>query len=124
MEPTGEKPESQRALSRLVRIAICDDARLMRTGVVNANLAELNEAARLPYITDLVVRKLAGPENLAVGQLLDGEVAFHESEYQRLRGELQAAHDASQLPELPGDETRAALNDLLVRIRIHGPSLV
>jgi hypothetical protein len=35
----------------------------------------------------------------AVGQLLDKEVAFHESEYQRLRGELQAAHDASRLPE-------------------------
>jgi hypothetical protein len=31
---------------------------------------------------------------------------------------LQAAHDASQLPELPSDETRAALNDLLVRIRL------
>jgi len=34
----------------------------------------------------------------------------HESEYQRLRGELQAAHDASRLPELPSEETRAALN--------------
>jgi hypothetical protein len=31
---------------------------------------------------------------------------------------LQAAHDTSQLPELPSDETRAALNDLLIRIRL------
>ena len=37
-----------------------------------------------------------------------------------IRGELQAAHDASQLPELPSDETRAALNDLLVRVRTRG----
>jgi hypothetical protein len=32
--------------------------------------------------------------------------------------ELQAAHDASRLPEVPSEQTRAALNDLLVRIRL------
>jgi hypothetical protein len=53
-------------------------------------------------------------------QLQDSEVAFHKAEYQRLRVELQAAHDASTVPELPSDETRAALNDLLVRVRISG----
>jgi len=35
-----------------------------------------------------------------------------------VRGELQAAHDASQLPELASDETRKALNDLLIRVRL------
>jgi len=45
-------------------------------------------------------------------------VAFHESEYQRLRAELQAAQEASQLPELPSEETRAALNDLRLRVRL------
>lgn len=30
---------------------------LMRTGVVNANLVELNTEARLPCITDLIARK-------------------------------------------------------------------
>ena len=44
--------------------------------------------------------------------------AIQKSEYQRLRGELQSAHDASPLPELPSDATRAALNDLLVRVRL------
>jgi hypothetical protein len=29
------------------------------------------------------------------------------------------SHDVSQLPELPSDETRAALKDLLVRIRLN-----
>jgi hypothetical protein len=66
-------------------------------------------------IADLVARKLAGPEK---AKLEDADIAFHESEYQRLRGELQAAHDATQLPEVPSDETRAALNDLLVRLRM------
>jgi len=44
-------------------------------------------------------------------------VAFHQHEHERLRVELQAAHDASQLPELPSEETRSPLNDLLVRVR-------
>src|SRR6266436_6048742 len=54
---------------------------LMRTGVVNANLIELNEEARLPYIVDLVTRKLAGQEQSV---LADADVAFHEAQYQRL----------------------------------------
>jgi hypothetical protein len=58
---------------------------------------------------------MAGPEK---SKLEDAAIVFHESEYQRLRGELQAAYDASSLPELPSDETRAALNDLLVRVRL------
>ena len=75
----------------------------------------MNEEFRLPYIGELVARKLAGPEK---SNLEDADIAFHESEYQRLRRELQVAHDASQLPEMPSEETRAALNDLLVRIRL------
>src|SRR5687767_10589492 len=85
---------------------------LMRTGEVEANLLRLNEQFRLPYIADLVARKLAGTEQ---SKLEKADLTFHEAEYERLRGELQAAHDASRLPELPGEQTRAALNDLLVR---------
>jgi predicted nucleotidyltransferase len=88
---------------------------LMRSGEIEANLVTLNEEFRLPYIADLVARKLAGPEK---STLDNADIPFHEGEYQRLRGELQAAHDASQLPELPDDQTRAALNDLLVRLRL------
>lgn len=89
----------------------------MRTGKVEANLVTLNEEFRLPYVTDLVARKLAGPEK---SKPKDADVAFHETEYGRLRGELQAAHEASQLPEAPSAETRAALNDLLLRLRTQG----
>ncbi|SPE60194.1 conserved hypothetical protein [Verrucomicrobia bacterium] len=88
---------------------------LMRTGELQANLVTLNQDFQLPYIPGLVARKLAGPEK---SKLQDSDIAFHESEYQRLRCELQAAHDASTLPELPSEETRNALNDLLVRVRL------
>jgi len=88
---------------------------LMRTGEVQANLVTLNEEFRLPFISDLIARKLAGPEQ---STLENADIAFHESEYQRLRAELQSAHEASRLPEMPSEETRAALNDLLIRIRL------
>ena len=35
---------------------------LMRTGEVEANLLRLNETAKLPYIADLIARKIGGPE--------------------------------------------------------------
>jgi predicted nucleotidyltransferase len=88
---------------------------LMRTGEIEANLVTLNEGFRLPYLADLIACKLAGPEK---SKLEDADLAFHAAEYQRLRVELQAAQAASSLPEMPSDETRAALNDLLVRVRL------
>lgn len=88
---------------------------LMRTGEIEANLVTLNDTFRLAFIPDLIARKLNGPEKSI---LPEADIAFHEREYQRLRGELQAAHEASQLIEAPGDETRGALNDLLVRLRV------
>src|SRR4051794_97722 len=47
---------SREAVVRLLLTGI----HLMRTDVVNANLMELNEEARLPYIADLIVRKRSG----------------------------------------------------------------
>jgi predicted nucleotidyltransferase len=112
-----ESPRRVKPLLYVYRVLLTG-IHLMRAGVIEANLVTLNEEFRLPYIQDLVARKLAGPENLSVGQLLESEIAFHEAEYQRLRGELESAHQASQLPESPGEETRHALNDLLVQIRL------
>src|SRR6476659_1586098 len=109
-----ERPRRVKPLLYVYRVLLTG-IHLMRTGEVEANLVTLNEKFRLPYIADLVARKLAGPEK---SKLEDADMAFHESEYPRLRGELQAAHEASRLPELPSDQTRAALNDLLVRIRL------
>jgi predicted nucleotidyltransferase len=111
-----ESPRRVKPLLYVYRVLLTG-IHLMRSGEIEANLVKLNEEFRLPYIADLVARKLAGPEKSG---LEDADVAFHEAEYQRLRGELQAAHEASQLPEAPSERTRAALNDLLVRIRLVG----
>src|SRR5689334_17175734 len=112
-----ERPRRVKPLLYVYRVLLTG-IHLMRTGRIEANLVTLNEEFRLSYIPDLVARKLAGPEDLAVGQLLDSEITFHEAEYQRLRSILQSTHEASHLPELPSEETRAALNDLLVRVRL------
>lgn len=111
-------PAAARETASYVYRVLLTGIHLMRTGKVEVNLVTLNEEFRLPYIAELVARKLDGAEDLAVGQLLDSEIAFHESEYQRLRGELQSVHDTSPLPEAPSKETRSALNELLVRVRL------
>ena len=85
---------------------------LMRTGNIEANLLILNESERLPYIDGLVARKLEGAEK----ELLESaDIAFHEREYQRLVHRLEAAIVTTHLPE--NASARAALNDLLVRLR-------
>ena len=86
---------------------------LMRTGEVEANLVTLNEVFRLPQIPDLVAKKLSGPE---LSTLADDDVSFHESECQRLLAQLNEASVISHLPEMPSGS--AALNDLLVRVRL------
>lgn len=86
---------------------------LMRTGEVEANLVRLKESARLPYIDDLIARKLSGAEQ---SQLDGADLEFHQREYERLRGELLVAYGGSGLPERArGSE---ALDELLVRIRL------
>lgn len=86
---------------------------LMRTGDVEANLVRLNETFKLPYLPELIERKTSGTEK---GTLEQTDLSFHEQEYQRLRAELEEAFEQSQLPEQPS--AAAALNDLLVRIRM------
>jgi uncharacterized protein len=62
---------------------------------------------------DLIARKQSGPEQ---STLDDTDVPFHQREYDRLRTELELASQSSALPELAAG--RAALNDLLVRLRL------
>jgi uncharacterized protein len=88
---------------------------LMRTGQIEANLVTLNETFKLSYIPDLIERKVKGTEK---GTLEQSDLVFHESEYERLRAELERAFVESHLPEQPGGAE--ALNDLLVRLRLKG----
>jgi uncharacterized protein len=86
---------------------------LMRTGKVEANLVALNEEFRLPYVPELIERKVRGPEK---GSLDASERDLHTAEYRRLISMLEEAAAECRLPDKPG--VRDALNDLLVRIRL------
>jgi predicted nucleotidyltransferase len=86
---------------------------LMRTGKIEANLVTLNDEFRLPYIPELVQRKVQGSEN---GLLEAKEQDFHQAEYTRLIVSLEEAAGKSDLPSEP--RSREALNDLLVRVRL------
>src|SRR5205807_3363147 len=56
-----ESPRRVKPLLYVYRVLLTG-IHLMRTGEVEANLVKLNDEFRLPYIADLVSRKLAGPE--------------------------------------------------------------
>jgi predicted nucleotidyltransferase len=107
-----ESPRRVKPLLYVYRVLLTG-IHLMRTGKVEANLVRLNESFRLPYVPDLVGRKLAGPEQSA---LRDADVDLHRGEYERLRGVLDEAFAGSTLPEAPS--ARAGLNDLLLRLRL------
>jgi hypothetical protein len=88
---------------------------LMRSGKIEANLVALNETFNLPYIPELIERKVSGTEK---GTLDQSDFEFHEQEYNRLRATLEQAFEQSALPENPSG--LASLNDLLVRVRLQG----
>lgn len=69
---------------------------------------------KLPYIYELVARKLSGAEK---GRLDGVDISFREREYQRLERETER----STLPEKPAG--RSAFNDLLDRLRSHGSNV-
>ncbi len=108
-----EQPRRVKPLLYVYRVLLTG-IHLMRSGEIEANLAKLNEEARLSHVSDLIARKRAGPEQSV---LTDSDVEFHRGEYERLVGELESASLASSLPEAP--TARRALNDLLVRLRLN-----
>lgn len=86
---------------------------LMRSGQVEANLGLLNEVYKLPFIPDLMARKLAGAEQQVLEQ---GEIGQYEKEFHHLRTHLIEAASVTTLPEAP--TAQSALNDILVRVRL------
>jgi uncharacterized protein len=107
-----ERPRRVKPLLYVYRVLLTG-IHLMRSGEIEANLVLLNQEFKLPFIGDLITRKLSGPEK---STLEDADVEFHQREYERLRAELEQAFQASQLPETPSG--KAALNDLLIRLRM------
>lgn len=109
-----ESPPKVKPLLYVYRVLLTG-IHLMRSGEVQANLLHLNEQAKLPYIDDLVARKLSGPEK---GRLSDADLQFHRKEFERLRSVLEAAYAESNLPERATVEPE--LNRLLARLRLRG----
>lgn len=109
-----ESPRRVKPLLYVYRVLLTG-IHLMRSGKVEANLLTLNEEFGLPYVGELVARKLAGPEQAA---LPERDLALYRAEFERLIAELETARDASALPEAPS--CRHELDELLVRVRTQG----
>lgn len=107
-----ENPPRVKPLLYVYRVLLTG-IHLMRSGEVEANLLALNDTAKLPFIDELVERKLSGPEK---SQLPEADLEFHDGEYQRLVDELERASESSHLPEQANG--KEALSDLLVRLRL------
>ena len=106
-----ENPRRVKPLLYVYRVLLTG-IHMMRTGEVEANLVKLNELYPLPYVPDLVARKLAGPEQ---STLTDTDFDFHRREYDRLVAKLNVESEKSSLPEV--SSAKPALNDLLLRLR-------
>lgn len=107
-----ETPHRVKPLLYVFRVLLTG-VHLMRTGETEANLSTLNEEFRLPFLNELIERKRTGAEHET---LEESDTKFYRAEYDRLRNDLEAAHQASRLPELPQGKER--LNDLLIRLRL------
>lgn len=107
-----EEPHRVKPLLYLYRVLLTG-IHLMRTGVVEANLLKLNDEYKLPYIGELVERKLAGAEK---STLPAGDLEFHRAEYARLVARLREEHERSRLPEMP--TAKSDLSELLVSLRL------
>jgi predicted nucleotidyltransferase len=107
-----ETPPKVKPLLYVYRVLLTG-IHLMRTGEVEANLLTLNVDAKLPYVDELVARKLAGPEKCTLGM---PDLEFHQREFVRLRALLEDEHKTSTLPE--ATHATARLSELLVNVRL------
>ena len=108
-----EQPRRVKPLLYVYRVLLTG-IHLARTGVVDANLEHLlDDRPELDDVRELLLAKRHGSERLT----LDGaSEATHPGRYEALRAELEAARDASTLPERP--TVAPALHDLVVRTRL------
>ena len=111
-----ETPARVKPLLYVYRVLL-SGIHLLRTGEVEANLVTLNQTFSLPYLPELIARKVEGAEK---GVLPGADLTLHEREFERLVELLEQTAEASHLPEAP--TARPALHDLLVRVRLHGLS--
>src|SRR3954452_24600906 len=78
-----EDPPHVKPLLYVYRVLLTG-THLMRTSEVQANLGRLNESFKLPYMPELIERKVGGTEKERLEQ---ADLALHQREYERLRAE-------------------------------------
>ncbi|HYG75945.1 MAG TPA: nucleotidyltransferase domain-containing protein [Planctomycetota bacterium] len=100
-----------KALLYLFRVAMTG-LHLLRTGEVEANILKLNENFKLPFIADLVARKMSGKEK---GRLQPEEFSGFLDHARVLEAQLDPAAESSTLPE--SVQNFSALNEFLLRLR-------
>lgn len=110
----SESPPRVKPLLYVYRVLLTG-IHLMQTGAVQADLSILNQDARLSHVEELLVQKRSGAERATIGA---ADLAFHEREFVRLLGVLQAAPSSSPLPEFLDDSIERTLHDFLVRLRL------
>lgn len=109
-----EEPRRVKPLLYVYRVLLTG-IRLMRSGEVVASLPACNVEMKLPFVDDLILRKTGGAEQAT---LSDADTVFHRVEFLRLCSTLADAAERSRLPETAPPATRAALHDLLMRVRL------
>ncbi|MBE7463249.1 MAG: nucleotidyltransferase domain-containing protein [Planctomycetes bacterium] len=108
-----DQAPTAKAVLYLFRVAMTG-LHLLRSGEVEANLTTLNESIfKLPFIADLVARKLEGGE---CGRLSPLERDSLVDAARTLEAQLQPTADASALPD--SVQNFDALDDFLVRLRM------
>ncbi len=105
-----EQPKKAKTLLYAYRVAFTG-IHLLRTGEVQPHLPTLNATFGKGYVPELIAQKRAAE----VGPLAGIDAAFHAAELDALEAELDAAFEASTLPDAgPFDE----LNEFLVAARL------
>lgn len=102
-------PASLKSLLYAYRVSLTG-IHLLRTGQVNANLAELAPEYGYGHLLGLIAAKTSEHATLAL------PVDEHDAALTRLHDDLAAARDASPLPEEPTNT--AALDDFVLRVRL------
>ena len=85
---------------------------LMNTGKIEANLVSLNQEFKLPYLNNLVIKKMSESEKAILN---NADIEFYKIEYDRLQNELKDAFGNSHLPD--NSSAKPELNSFLLSIR-------
>ena len=107
-----ESPRRVKPLLYVFRVLLTG-IHLMTTGEVEPNLLILNDTFKLPFLEDLIARKITGTEHECLEQ---EQSDLYEARFLELEAQLKQAGEGTSLP--PGPTAKAALHSLLVDLRL------